>query len=98
MRSTPADNIGVTFVNLLLGRGILNNVVNLTFGTFNFTPDTGQENGVDIDPVVSARLRMDVACARQLHQTLGELLESIDSKTPTMPTPTTDGVATGKPN
>lgn len=100
MRSLPADNVGVTFVSLLLGRGVMNGVINLTFGTFNFTPDTEQSNGVDLDAVVSARLRMDIPCARQLHETLGKLLESIDSKenTPALPTPTNEGVASGKPN
>ena len=102
MRSQAADTVGVTFVNLLLGRGILNQVINLTVGVLNFTPDTEQDNGIDMDPVVAARLRMDVPCARQLYKTLGELLDSIDKKEADgpgpLPAPTNEGVASGKPN
>ncbi len=100
MRAPVADNVGVTFVSLLVGRGILNNVVNLTFGTFNFSPDTDQDNGIDMDAVISARLRMDIPCARQLHKSLSELLDSIDNAPvePSLPTPTNEGVASGKPH
>ena len=55
-----------------------------------------------MDPVISARLRMDIPCARQLHQSLGELLDAIDNKSAEapvpVPTPTNEGVASGKPN
>ncbi len=100
MRSIPVDNVGVTFVNLLLGRGVLNGVVNLTFGVLDFTPDMQKPNGVDMDAVIAARLRMDIPCARQLYDTLGKLLDSIDSKEidPQPPVPTNEGVASGKPN
>lgn len=71
------DNVGVTFVNVVLGRGILNGVVNLQFGTFGFTPaDDGKT--VELDPMVSCRMRMDRVCAQQLHETLGTLLEAIE--------------------
>jgi len=79
MKST--DNVGVTFVNLVLGRGILNGVVNLQFGTWLFGSKEGSD-GVDPEPAVSCRLRMDVACAKALHEALGELLASIEAPAP----------------
>lgn len=72
------DNVGVVFVNAVTGRGILNNVVNLQFGTYLFSPDANSEK-VDPDLVVSCRLRMDRTCAQQLHEALGELLERINA-------------------
>lgn len=73
----PMDNVGVTFVNALVGRGTLNNVVNLQFGTFQFTPS---DDGTTVNPemAVSCRLRMDRTCAQQLYEQLGVLLESIE--------------------
>lgn len=68
------DNVGVTFVNAIIGRGTLNNVVNIQFGTYLFTP--GEEK-VEPDLAVSCRLRMDRACAVQLYETLGSLIETI---------------------
>ena len=68
------DNVGVTFVNAVIGSGILNNVVNLTLGVCLFTPDT-ESNKVEDDIVVASRLRMDPLCARQLLETLTRLLE-----------------------
>lgn len=73
MRETNQD---VIFVNTLIGRGLLNNVVNLTFGTFLFSP---VENGsVDVDQVISVRLRMDLDCARSLHKELGDFLGLVE--------------------
>lgn len=69
------DQVGVTFVNAVVNRGIYNNVINLGFGTFLFTPTSDET--VDPDLVVSCRLRMDEACATQLHRELGQLLELI---------------------
>src|ERR1035437_2535365 len=71
------DNVGVTFINTVLGRGVMNGVVNLTLGVLQFTPD---DEGKVIDPDigVAARLRMDVVCARQMHEALGDLLVLID--------------------
>ena len=71
------DDVGVTFVNTVIGRGILNGIINLSFGVLLFTPDE-EGNKVDPDLVVATRLRMDEVCARQLHETLGELLQAID--------------------
>lgn len=95
------DNVGVTFVNLVLGRGSFNNVVNLTLGVCNFTPHVDPADGVDMDITIASRLRMDIECARDIHKSLGELLEKHDeakaAMTP-MPAPTNEGVASGKPN
>lgn len=92
------DNVGVTFVSTLLGRGILNNVVNMTFGTLLFTPD--DEDKVDPDLVVSARLRMDKACARQVYEALGELLSKIEQSEAeaTAAVGSESTAAAGKPN
>lgn len=68
------DNVGVQFVDMLVGRGVINNVVNLQFGTYQFTP---VDDLVSPDVAVSCRLRMDVACARQLCEQLTELLAAI---------------------
>ena len=71
------DQVGVTFVNTVVGRGILNGVVNLSFGVLQFTPsDDGKT--VEPDPVIASRLRMDKMCARQLRDVLNDLLEMID--------------------
>jgi len=74
------DNVNVTFVNTIVGRGSLNNVINLTFGTFNWTPTTNEEGVpiVDPDPVVSARLRMDIVCAKQLRDIMNDLIDTIE--------------------
>jgi hypothetical protein len=92
-----ADPVGVTFVNVVLNRGILNGVVNISLGTYNFTPDDKLE-AVALDTVVSSRLRMDLPCARQLHETLTTLLQAIDQETSTPPAPSSEGLAAGKPN
>ena len=60
MKST--DEVGVTFVNLMLGRGILNGVVNVTLGVYEFNPDLDGEK-VDPAPAIASRLRMDVPWA-----------------------------------
>lgn len=72
-----ADTVGIVFVNTVVGRGVLNGVINLSFGAFNFTPKDDGEN-VDVDPVVACRLRMDKICATQLRDTMNELLALID--------------------
>lgn len=71
------DEIGIVFANTVIGRGILNGVINLSFSAFNFTPtDDGKQ--VDLDPVVVSRLRMDRICATQLRDVMNELLASIE--------------------
>lgn len=66
----------VIFVNTVLGQGALNGVVNLQLGTFLFTPNV--EGEVELDPVVTCRLRMDKQCAVNLHESLGALLEALN--------------------
>lgn len=92
------DNVGITFVNALLGRGVLNGVVNMTFGAFLFTP--GDEDKVDPDLVVTARLRMDKTCAKQVHEALGALIAKIEETEAAALAPPSegDGTAAGKPN
>ena len=74
----PVDQVGITFANLVLGNGINNNVVNISFGAFEFNPS---EDGKSVDPapVITCRLRTDIPCARALYKVLGDLLESIDN-------------------
>lgn len=72
----PQDNVGVTFVNTVVTRGIMHNVINLSFGVFNFTPN--EQGEVELDPTVACRLRMDRVCAMQLRDTLNHLFESIE--------------------
>lgn len=72
-----SDNVGVTFVNAVVSRGILNNVINLSFSTYNFTP---ADEAVDPDPTISCRLRMDKVCAYQLRQVLNDLISLIEEK------------------
>lgn len=67
----------VIFVNTLLGRGVLNGVVNLQFGVYQF--DANKDGQIDPAPTTNLRMRMDLACARNLHESLGELLTAIDN-------------------
>jgi hypothetical protein len=97
MKST--DNVGITFVNAVTGRGILNNVVNVQLGALTF--DATEEGQISDQLVVACRLRMDRACAQQLHDTLGDLLAAIEKaeSEPTLPFPNGEtSVAEGKPN
>ena len=71
------DNVGVTFVNTVVNRGIFNGVINVSFAVLNFTP--GDDNKtIEPDPVIAARLRMDKICARQLRDVLTDLLDMIE--------------------
>jgi hypothetical protein len=91
-----SDNVGVTLVNVVISRGIFNGVVNINFGTCNFTPNEGTGE-VDLDLAVSLRLRMDLPCARQLYESLGSLLAGIDQAN-AAPPPPPEGITTSKPN
>lgn len=78
------DNVSVTFVNTVVGRGILNGVINLSFGVFNFTPsEDGKE--VDVDPTIACRLRMDKVCAIQLRDVMNDLLAVIEKSEASLP-------------
>lgn len=72
-----ADQVGITFANLCLGRGILNGVVNVTLGAFAFTPEGDK---VEADPMITARLRLDVPCAIALRDALTALLNDVQVK------------------
>lgn len=74
MKST--DQVGITFVNAVTGRGILNGVVNIQLGALNF--DVTENDKVSPELVVACRLRMDRICAKQLRDNLSELLDMID--------------------
>jgi hypothetical protein len=65
----------VTFVNTVEVNGVLNGVVNLAFGTCQFLPET-KEGETIVAPAVeiTANLRMDLYCAKQLHDALGRIL------------------------
>jgi hypothetical protein len=73
-----ADSVGVTFINYVAGRGVINGVCNLTLGTFAFDPSEDGKT-IEVAPYISARLRMDVPTARAIHAELTTLLQSIDS-------------------
>lgn len=68
------DHVGIRYASVVLARGILNGVVNVTMGAYNFDPDVSNPKLVNREPVVVDRLRMDVQCAHQLYQALGEVL------------------------
>lgn len=61
------------FVNELIGSGHLNGVINLTFGTCLWTPNTDGTK-VDTDLIVSCRLRMDLYAAQHLYERLGGII------------------------
>lgn len=71
-----ADDVGITFANLVVGQGYMNGVVNITLAAFAFTPDDKTEK-VDPDPMIVSRLRMDENCAAQLRDALTSVLQSM---------------------
>lgn len=72
--SPPTDphHVPVAFCNGVVGSGHLNGVANVTLAVANFTPNA--EGKVDTDLVVSARLRMDLYCVRELRDALDRIL------------------------
>ena len=77
MKST--DEVGITFANLLVASGVYNGVVNASFASYQFTPTP--DGKIDPDPVVTARLRMDLVCAKHLRDRLIEILDMVDKTT-----------------
>ena len=69
----------VTFVNSMTVSGFLNGNINLSFTTARFTAVDAK---VDVDEYPSLYLRMDLACAQQVHEALGKLIEQNTSKPP----------------
>lgn len=72
------DNVGITFVNVVLGRGVFNGVVNLQFGALPF--GVKEDGKIDTETVVACRLRMDIPCAVQLRDNLNELFKMIEEQ------------------
>jgi hypothetical protein len=72
------DNVGVTFVNTVINQGVLNGVINVNLGVFQFSPSEDGEK-IEADPAVACRLRMDKVCAMQLHNAIGGILAKIES-------------------
>ena len=70
------DNVGITYVNAVLGRGTLNGVVNIQLGALQF--DTTSEGTVSGDLSVCCRLRMDLHCAVQIRNSLNDLLAQVE--------------------
>ena len=67
---TDPFKVPTVFVNQVVGAGHLNGVVNLTLATAQFTPnDVGD---VAPDFVITSRLRMDLFCAQQVYDILGQ--------------------------
>lgn len=72
------DNVPVTFVSQVVAAGHLNGVVNLTLAVARFSPNAG--GAVDPDMAVAARLRCDMACAAQLYEQLGRILNQAQAQ------------------
>ena len=70
------DQVGITFANVVVGRGVFNSVVNISLAALQFSPT--EDGKVDSDPAITCRLRMDLPCARQLRDTLDDLLTRIE--------------------
>lgn len=85
------DTVGVTFVNTVVGSGILNGVINLAFGVCNFTPvDNGSgEMVIDPDIVIASRLRMDKMCAIHIRDVLNNLITQMEQAEAAPTTPLT---------
>jgi hypothetical protein len=84
------DDIGITFVNSIAARGLFNNVANMSFSAYNFTPN--DEGTVDPDPVIVCRLRMDKGCLMQLKQVATDLLKLMDETPQEAHAPEAEGV------
>ena len=70
---TDPYQVQTVFCNQVVASGHFNGVVNFTFATAQFTPRP--DNTVDPDLVICARLRMDLLCAKQMHEQLSKILE-----------------------
>ena len=72
LKITDPHNVAVTFVNEIGNMGFLNGILNVTFTVARFTPEGTQ---IVPDMVIASRLRMDLQCAQQLHQMMGQIIE-----------------------
>jgi hypothetical protein len=68
---TDPYQVQVGFHNQVVGVGFLNGNANITLAVARFTPSDGK---VVADLVVSARLRLDLFCVKQLHDELARIL------------------------
>jgi hypothetical protein len=95
-----SDQVGITFVNAVVGRGVLNGVVNIQLGGLLF--DSGADGKISNDLATVCRLRMDAKCAEDLRDHLNAVLTLIDeAKAKAGVSIATNGVdhsADGKPN
>jgi hypothetical protein len=71
LKITDPDNIPITFVNEIGNVGFLNGIMNITFTAARFTPDGSQ---IAPDMVIASRLRMDLHCAQQLCDLVGQII------------------------
>lgn len=69
----------IIFANNVLGIGFYSGNFNVTLGVALFTP-TEDGKSVNTDLAISARLRLDEPCARQLAALLNERLRTIDEQ------------------
>ncbi len=68
-------DVPVIFVNSLAVRGFLNGVVNMSFSTALFLPETVDgKTQVSTQEVITANLRMDLFCAQQVYEALGKII------------------------
>jgi hypothetical protein len=72
-RARTQDDVGCVFINHVLGSGHLNGIINVTLGTFNFTPSRDAAR-IEPDLVVSCRLRLDVVAAAELRDAIDKAL------------------------
>ena len=96
------DDIGVTFVNLVLGSGSYNGVINLNLGVVNFDPDEKEKTGgISYKPTTAVRLRMDPECAKNIYHALARFVEvdPLKDKPVSAPAvPTVESGVSGKPH
>lgn len=69
---TDPYKVPVVFVNQVIGSGQVNGIVNISFATALFS--VGADGKIDPDLVITSRLRLDLFCVQQLHDTLGKIL------------------------
>lgn len=73
----PADQIGFTFVTVILSYGFSDGIVNIAIGAQPFDPMEGEK--IDVTPTITGRLRLTEPAARNLHDLLGKVLHNMDA-------------------
>ena len=71
------DQADVVFVNAIEQAGFANGIYNVAFSTARFTPRTDElgNKTLDVNPYISANLRMDLFVVQQLFDSLKNVLE-----------------------